>query len=210
MQHQANDCIIMNRDDVGDLFELDVYRAAPGALPGLVATFGAGEAGVADGRSLVAAWTCEFGLLNRLLTLSRISPGAASTTRAPELPGQVEFQRRVLRLERPLFTDVAAHVVEFRTYSIAAGDRDTYLQKMLPALPIRERHSRNIGVWTPVDEDPDQVLHFWAYEDVADRMRARTAAFADADWKAYIATVYPHLRRMTSEILLPTACSPLR
>ena len=126
------------------------------------------------------------------------------------LDGAIGFERRTLRPERPLFTQGPARVVEFRTYGTAPGRRGGYLAKMLPALPIRERHSRNIGVWTPVGEGADEVLHCWGYEDLADRMRARSAAMADEDWRAYLATVYPDLRRMRSEILLPTAYSPLR
>ena len=195
----------------GDSYELDIYNAAPGALPGLVKEFGDHIARIAaGGRTLVAAWTCEFGVLNRLLTLCRTTSTAAPTAFEHRAPGQVGFHRRKLRAERALFTQGAAHVVEFRTYSVLAGSRSLYLAKMLPALAIRERHSRNIGVWTPLGEDGDQVLHCWGYEDVADRMRARSAALADEDWRAYVATVYPYLCRMESEILLPTPYSPLR
>jgi len=198
-------------DVEGDLYELDAYCAAPGGLPALVARFGDKVADIAaGGRTLVAAWTCEFGLLNRLLTLCRRAPEAASGVGGSELEGAVGFERRLLRLERPLFAEGAARVVEFRTYTTAPGRRDGYLGKMLPALPIRERHSRNIGVWTPVGEGAEEVLHCWGYEDVADRMRARSSAMADDDWRAYLATVYPDLRQMRSEILLPTAYSPLR
>ena len=81
---------------------------------------------------------------------------------------------------------------------------------MLAALPFRERYSRNIGVQTPMDGDVDQVLHLWGYADISDRMRARTGAFADEDWRRYIATIYPLMRRMNSQVLLPTRFSPLK
>lgn len=195
---------------MGELYELCTYTAAPGRMEDLTRAYAEWRASAAAaGRSLTGAWTCEFGDLNRLLTLCALaSPGSPPANL--EAAGQVAYERRLLELVRPLQLEGPAAVVEFRTYSVRSGQRRAYLDLMLPALPIRERYSRNIGVWAPLSGDLDQVVHLWGYADLGARMQARNAAFADPDWGRYIATVYPLLARMNSQVLVPTAFSPLR
>jgi hypothetical protein len=208
-------------------YELIRYTAAPGRLGSMTNAYRETVLPrLAECRlRLSAAWTCEFGVLNRLLTLCQQGDGDGdsdndSDAAARDAPaafdgkgghiGQIAEERTSMRLRRTLNTAMPCGVVEFRTYSIEAGQTETYLAKMLASLHYRERHSPNIGVFTTTHGDVDRVLHFWGYPDIADRMRARSAAYQDPDWAAYIATVYPYLRKMESQILLPTAFSPLK
>lgn len=199
-------------DPSGPLYEFATYVAAPGQLPQVGARYasevlpGLGSCG----RHLAGAWTTELGPLSRLVTLCAVAPGAIHVPPGDEAFGQVTSQRRLCRLMRPLSTDMPCGVVEFRTYTAAPGQQPSYLDRMLAHLHLRERHSRNIGVWSPVGGRLDQVLHLWGYTDIQHRMQVRAAALADPAWRGYLTTVYPMLAEMESTVLIPTTFSPLR
>jgi hypothetical protein len=54
----------------------------------------------------------------------------------------------------------------------------------------------------------NQVVHMWAYEDLADRARRRAILLSNPDWKAYAAKVQPLVLTQENKILLPAEFSP--
>ena len=53
-----------------------------------------------------------------------------------------------------------------------------------------------------------QVVHMWAYRDLADRAERRSRLLSDPRWRAYAAKVQPLLVGQENKILVPTPFSP--
>ena len=49
----------------------------------------------------------------------------------------------------------------------------------------------------------NQVIHLWAYVDLAERQQRRTELLADEDFRAYIRKITPLLVNQESRILVP-------
>ncbi len=47
----------------------------------------------------------------------------------------------------------------------------------------------------------NQVVHMWAYKDIADRAERRAQLNADSDWHKYLAAATPLLQRMENKIV---------
>ena len=54
----------------------------------------------------------------------------------------------------------------------------------------------------------NQVVHMWAYEDLADRARRRAILLSNPDWKVYAAKVKPFVLTQENKILVPAEFSP--
>jgi len=77
-------------------------------------------------------------------------------------------------------------------------------------LPVRTQYSRNVGVWTPVDGNSDQIIHIWAYRDLADRARARAGAWQEPEWHSYLDHIFPLIRQMQNALLMPVKFSAMQ
>ena len=102
-------------------------------------------------------------------------------------------------------------LLEIRTYTIRGGQLGAYLRGYeAQALPIQLRHlERLVGYFVPETGTLNQVVHLWAYEDMADRGRRRAAMKADAGWAAVATALGGMVETMDSRILNPTAFSPM-
>ena len=49
----------------------------------------------------------------------------------------------------------------------------------------------------------NQVIHMWAYEDLAERTEKRARLQADARWQAYVAKVRPLILKQENKLLTP-------
>ena len=74
---------------------------------------------------------------------------------------------------------------------------------MKKVMPVREKHSPNLGIWTPLTGSPDRIVHLWAYRDLAHRTEARAGVAKEPEWKTYLDKIMPLLRSMTSMLLMP-------
>jgi hypothetical protein len=78
------------------------------------------------------------------------------------------------------------------------------------AMPVREKYSRPVGWWYTEVGELNQVVHLWAYEDLAHRSRVREAAAKDPEWQKVGAKLQPLLMKMENKILIPADFSPLK
>jgi hypothetical protein len=102
-------------------------------------------------------------------------------------------------------------IVEMRTYTLKPGQAANYL-KLYEAEGLATQTrilGRLLGYYSSETGDVNQVVHLWAYEDFADRLRRRAALFADPDWLAYIPKIAPLLVTQESKILNPARFSPV-
>lgn len=97
-------------------------------------------------------------------------------------------------------------LVEQRTYTTHPGKWRDYLALYeAKGLAIQRRIlGRMVGYYTTESGALNQIVHMWAYEDMADRERRRAELMADADWLAYVREMLPLLISQESRFLKPT------
>ena len=78
------------------------------------------------------------------------------------------------------------------------------------ALPVREKYSKIVGLWTTEAGQPNEVCHIWAYPDLNARAAARDQANKDPAWQEFSKTGRPMLEDQQSVIMLPAAHSALK
>ena len=200
-------------------FELTIDLCQPGTIE---LTLGALEAFAETARAtqglyLEASWQTDFGATDEIVSLwstrddrSVNAAGIARFLAAP-LTASSTRQHRPLSLEMPFDNNFkGGHIYDFRQYRLKPGTLEKFLQHMSQALPVRKRHSRNVGVWTLRSGPRDQIIHVWAYKDLADRDRARREAWREDLWQVYLSRIFPLTERMQNALLTPVAFSPMQ
>jgi hypothetical protein len=96
-------------------------------------------------------------------------------------------------------------IVEQRTYTLKAGLVPTYL-KLYEAegLKVQSGHLGHlVGYYSTEVGELNQIVHMWAYTDLADRERRRQSLFADPDWQALVPRLYEMIAKMENKLLAP-------
>jgi hypothetical protein len=101
-------------------------------------------------------------------------------------------------------------VYEMRIYRTSVGDARPWAEAYLGILPVREKYSRNIGLWVGEAPQPNEVLHMWNYPSVNDRAKARAALFQVPDWLAFLHSGAGKVVEMQSTLLIPTDYSAMK
>ena len=101
-------------------------------------------------------------------------------------------------------------IVEMRTYTLKPGKVGPYLKLYEAEGQATQTRilGRLLGYYASETGDVNQVIHLWAYDDLADRQRRRAALFADPVWLAYIPKIVDLLVTQESKILNPATFSP--
>jgi hypothetical protein len=96
-------------------------------------------------------------------------------------------------------------IVEERTYTIHPGKWREYLALyQAEGLVIQLRVlGRLVGYYHTDIGELNQIVHFWAYEDLNERAERRARLLEDHGFKAYVAKMLPLLQSQSSRILLP-------
>lgn len=97
--------------------------------------------------------------------------------------------------------------VERRVYRSHTGVLDRFFEiYAAEGLPVQLGHLGNcIGYFSSVEGRVDEIVHLWGYVDLNDRIRRRTALFADPAFKAFLVKGVPHFSRQENFILRPNA-----
>jgi hypothetical protein len=157
---------------------------------------------------LRAGWSVAFGPVTEVLFLQSLGAGSAPPS-APSVHDGIVLEgrrRQWLQEVKPHqpATEAITHY-ELRTYDARIGAGAHFLELMLGALPIRERHSRNFGIWTSLSGRHEQILHLWGYRGLRERDTVRANLKLDPEWQSYVATILPMLQVLHSTILIPMA-----
>jgi hypothetical protein len=96
-------------------------------------------------------------------------------------------------------------IVEERIYTLHPGQAPAYLKAYeAEGLAIQKPIlGRLVGYFQTEFGELNQVIHMWAYEDLAERTAKRARLGADPAWQAYIAKVRPLIIRQENKLLLP-------
>ena len=212
------------------LHELRIYTFKPGGAA--IAAKAAGTLGV-DIRGdnygkLIGYWSTETGTLNQGVHLwEHESFDKRKQLRAemgklprwvneyvPVIQGEAGLQRQDIRFLNPLM-DIqkpakAPNLYELRTYRLKPGAIGQWVTNFKAALPVREKYSKIVGLWSGEAGQPNEVLHLWSYASFEERMKVRDQVSADKEWQATVAKNRPLLDAQESQLLMPAAHSPLR
>jgi NIPSNAP len=101
-------------------------------------------------------------------------------------------------------------IVEQRTYTLHAGKAADYLAAyQAEGLAIQRPILGNLVGYFSTEFGPlNQIVHIWAYEDLADRGARRARLGADPRWKAYVGKVQPFVITQENKLLIPAPFSP--
>ncbi len=96
-------------------------------------------------------------------------------------------------------------LVEERIYTLQPGTGNAYMKAYAEeGLAIQKRIlGRLVGWYQTEFGELNQIIHMWAYQDLAERAERRAALFADPGWLAYLPKVRPYLLKQESKLLVP-------
>lgn len=210
------------------IYELRTYTTPPGQAPRLArysAEIGRPIRGDDYGK-LEGYWLTEIGPLNKVMHLwsygdlnerqeRRAALGQNERWTGEFLPkaGPLILRQdiRLMSAVRPLAPPTSTgNVYEYRYYRCKTGKAAEFASHLNAAMPVREKYSKNVGLWLSIAGQPNEVSHLWAYESLNQRAQARAACADDADWRAFLGQGGPLLEEMDSMIILPTASSPMQ
>ena len=171
-------------------------------------------------------WTSEFGSLNQIWHLWQYESMEERARLRDALGKNERWTKEYVANIRPLiarqdirFLNLVSGVnkpekeggfYELRMYRFVPGTAATLARNYREILPVREKYSRNIGLWTGEAPQPNEFLHMWNYQSLDARAKARAALFQDPDWLAFVAKGAGTIAEMNNVLLLPTDYSPMK
>lgn len=101
-------------------------------------------------------------------------------------------------------------IYEIRTYRLKTGAVPSYLRLIQDeGIAIQQGHlGRLVGYFFSEIGPLNEIVHIWAYEDLADRERRRAALAADPKWLAILPRIQSHIETMENKIMKPASFSP--
>ena len=90
------------------------------------------------------------------------------------------------------------------------GAARQWAEAYMKILPVREKYSKNVGLWVGEAPQPNEVLHMWNYASVEERMKARGELFKDPEWQAFLKSVAGLIVEQQNVLLLPTDYSAMK
>lgn len=210
------------------VYEMRTYTTPAGKAPLLGQYSGEIARGIRGDEygKLEGYWITEIGPLNKVMhlwsydSLDHRAERRAALGKNPRwqseyltkaLPLILRQDTRLMDAVRPIQKpENDGNVYEYRYYRCKTGKAAEFAEHLKDAMPIREKHSKNVAIFLSIAGQPNEVSHIWAYESLNHRAEARAAAAADPGWQAFLAKGGPLLEEMDSLIMLPTAASPLK
>lgn len=210
------------------IYELRTYTFHPGKLPAyldLARSVGRPVRGNDYGTNH-GYWTSEFGTLNQIWHLWSYESHAERDRLRGELARNERWTKEYVPNIRPLimrqdirFLDLVSGInppeqqggiYELRMYRTQVGAAKQWAQLIKSVFPVREKYSKNVGLWTGEAPQPNEALHLWNYKDVNTRLQIRAEVNKDPGWQEFLVKSTPMLVEMQSVLLLATDYSPMR
>ena len=170
-------------------------------------------------------WYTEFGTLNQAVILVRYRRlGEGDSVRAEPFKNQ-EWQRFTQKIRSTLVAQETkmlcallplqppageGNVYELRTYRTRPVASSEWLEHFKSIMPVREKYSKNVGLWQTQIGQLDEVTHMWPYPDLNDRAIIRAKLKKNPEWQAFLQKGNPLLLNMESVVLNPTANSAMK
>ena len=210
------------------IYELRTYTLKQGSVPDVAKASGSvgREIRKDDYGKLEGYWVTDIGPLNQVMHLwsytdlnerARLRGELAKNARwngeyVPIIrPNLVRQDIRLLNAVRaPAAPAKTPNIYELRCYRARPGAAKQWLDLFTGALPVREKYSKIVGLWTTEAGQPNEICHLWAYADLNVRAQVRAESGKDPGWQEFIKSSTGLLDEMHSTIMLPAAHSPLK
>ncbi len=170
--------------------------------------------------SLVGCFSCEFGVLNRILVLAGYeNENAAAEDRAAVIAKNNPFglAEWLGSFEQGTFTPLPfttpiqpgkyGPYYEIRTYQLAAGGLGRFTDAWAKVVERRNAMSKLLMVMASREYAPMRMVHIWPYATLEDRFKARTQASKEGIWPPPGGS--DDLLSLQSELFVSTGFSPL-
>jgi hypothetical protein len=171
-------------------------------------------------------WTSEFGSLNQIWHLWSYPSLDERKRLQGELAKNERWTKEYSANVRPLIARQDIRFLnpvngvnppakeggfyELRMYRTNPGRAAGWAAAFRDIMPVREKYSRNIGIWTGEAPQPNEVWHMWNYQDTNERTAARSALFKDPEWLAFLEKNSGAVVEMNNVMLIPTDYSGLK
>src|SRR2546429_4778782 len=148
---------------------------------------------------LEGSWTTESGTLNQFVPLGAYPSlderdrlraelqknDAWSKEYVPRIrPMLVAQENKILSAQLPLKPPAdGAHVYELRTYRAHVGKTGEWLGHFKAIMPVREKYSKNVGLWQTEIAQLKEVVHLWAYRHPNPRAEVPANTPKIPDWQ---------------------------
>lgn len=210
------------------IHELRTYTVVPGKMGEALKLSGEVSRRIRgdDYGKLEGYWITEFGTLQQLVHLwsfpdlnerarLRAALGQNLAWRneflAHFLPLLVSQESKILSPARPFTPPTGSgHVYELRTYRARPGRAGEVIELYKAIMPVREKYSKIVGLWTTEIAQLNEVSHMWVYQDLNERAAVRARVQQDPEWQAFLGKLLPLLQEMRSIVLTPVAFSPVQ
>jgi len=210
------------------IYEMRTYTLHAGKVPEMVKHAGELSRKIRGDNygKLEGYWFSEFGQVNQVWHLwsypdlnerARLRAELAKNTDwtgtyVPTIqPLLVKQSNRILNVEIPLKKpETEGNIYEYRYYQIEPTKQKAWLDIFRSKLPVRERYSKVVGMWSNEGGSLNEVSHLWAYSDFNARMAARAKSSQDPEWQDFLKSAGPLLREMHAVALIPAPFSPLK
>lgn len=103
-------------------------------------------------------------------------------------------------------------IFELRTYRLKTGAVPSYLKLVEDeGIAIQKSHLGNLVGYFFSEIGPlNEIVHVWAYADLNDRERRRSALAADPHWQSFLPKIQALIEVMENKILRGAGFSPLQ
>ena len=210
------------------IYELRIYTVKAGTVAEVAKNSGTVARDIRGDNygKLEGYWMTEVGPLNQVMHLwsykdlnerQRLRVELAKNTRwlNEYLPlARANIVRQDIRLLNEVIAPVApaksGNIYEFRNYRLKPGAVGPWVKAFTEALPVREKYSKIVGLWTTEAGQPNEVCHIWAYPDFAARMTARGGSAKDPAWQEFVKKAGGSFEEMHSTLMIPADHSPLK
>ena len=102
-------------------------------------------------------------------------------------------------------------IYEMRTYGMKIGSVPAYLELVEEeGIQIQKGHLGELVGYFSTEIGPlNEIVHIWAFADLADRAARRAKLAADPRWQRFMPKIQALIHTMENKILLPAPFSPL-
>lgn len=203
------------------LYDLTILSLLPNTLGAVLPILPQTYAGFSSTGTVLGAFSCEFGALNRFAFLTRyenVEALAAERARlmqtddpygiAPYLGGINSTAFKPLSFAQPIEAGQYGPFYEFRTYTIAPNGLAETEEAWAKVIPRRNEMSKLLTIMGSIEEGPQKMVHIWPYNSIEDRMKARAQASKEGIWPPPGGSA--QLTSLQSELFVATPFSDLK
>ena len=171
-------------------------------------------------------WTSEFGSLNQIWHLWSYESMEERSRLRDALSKNEAWTKNYVPNIRPLIArqDIKflngvngpnppaqeGGFYELRTYRTNPGMAAGWAKAFKEIMPVREKYSKNVGIWTGEAPQPNEVVHMWNYPTLEARTKIRAECAKDPEWQAFVAKGAGTIVEMNNVMLIPTDYSTMK